>query len=1736
VAELDPISFVPSDADEAPEISFIPTQTQPVPTHKTATVRAAKADYALGEKSPGYDPLFQQMIEGREYNARQHAAFTEGLQWQAERNQIIEGIAKKQGGAVGKEDLEVLMSMSRLDFQQDPKTIFEKKFAEKYGSDHVASTMAETNNVYSKISGRRLTTIQDSNTRLLWEAQVFNTILEDENDNYKKVGTMSSVGDHLMQLVPFYSWSNVAGETPGAPTSFATLAGKNLREQIQYIRSLPLEEGATLARQVIAEIRSHSPLLAQKFAENLVQYSYSDEMFDNATSVLDLSILPAGTLLKAGVRATKNALGVGKFVPKPNTLVLAPWNEIKQATAPLVPGRTGFVGPTRPTPGVAQAVGEVEDIPNLGLRGGRDQADTAAFGPRVPEGRREATKRMIREDLDNLPPTDEGSGLSQLSGQALPSKDQYLRSWDRFFDAGGETQAARDAALAHRMAVQATAGTTDPGVVLSLAGDAKRASALETITRFQLMDGGSEGVIQIEKEMASYNNPWNWHANGTSMVNRRAIDMMDRMVRRGEELLEALGRSGRVARLPQDLLTIALAETAERLSNTYLKKVNDAFLDMVHIPAQANPANIDVMVMRLGKPGEALPMASRDEAIFHAEDIFGLQKGEYNVFQQGQSFYVGIPAHVRENSEKVLSATYTPARKSGDGWLTAAFGRLGSVDNYLSNEASAARKIAQHGQQNFRREVMRQLEFIQNLPRKQYRELKEMLIANRDGPAQKAHQDRGMWYENVAEWENAFFTKFNKLPTDDQTEAYAIFRQVNDTEWLMANLSIYRDKAIAGVEQLSIRMGAGMEEKFFEGVIRENIPWGNKDDASIGIFHHDSKTWSTDSLKNAETDASSPLTRARVEEYQKQGYRIAQVYDAQAAKLGQGAPDGLNYVLVKELDRKPISWKQLDYNPGGHVVYPYQWYVKQPLLKVGPGGKLYYHGDNSVMNFATEAEAIKYSKRMEEARQLLRAASPNLDAYLAKNLPYTREQFEGLFKNRLDIDQPIRHSQSGHTVYATDGDLARAHPNAVMSVNNSHDLTRHVNRQYTQDRDNILSTVRERNGILQIVPAEQLDPYAALQQGMNARIRSLWMNDYKHMAVKQWIEEFADVLEPSIDQLRSQPYQSLYNPKWKSVGGSELTAKSLAAGASRRAIMNFLGQRTELGEAIISFQNKVVSSIYDVAGQRTSTFVADHILPIINDPAQYARSAAFHLKLGLFNPIQVTLQMQTLAHVTAIAGVRDGTSALAAATWSRMYLHANDDVLAGSFGKLTKSGWSPDELMEAHQAMRSSGWAEIMGETAMRNDHYDQKLFRTSAGWVLDKGAMFFNEAERYVRMTAWFASYKHWKRANGTRPLDDGAISEILNRADLMSANMTRASLAEWQHGILATPLQFATYHLRIAEQLIGNRLTGMEKLRVLTMYSALYGVPTALGAGGIGGAIGGAALGMTQSGPLASVGQGAAGAIGMWPVYDDIRAEALKRNINISDNWLMSAFNSGLLGFSTQLLGREYAVSQRMGPGNNPLVRDALRKDEPLTKVLGGASSSIVGDLLSTTMPFMTALAGLAFGGGDGPELTLSDLNRVMSNISTWGALSKAHGILQYGKHYAKDGKSVADAMPIDAAMTLFGLTPQSTQDIYTRQGGQKDTANAQEPYKKQAIEEFRRSMQYRIQRDHDKADLHHRNALAYMKLGDFNPKQQLEFFREARKSLTDLEDRVPQQALKKSTASQYLNTFKTFHTPEK
>ena len=414
------------------------------------------------------------------------------------------------------------------------------------------------------------------------------------------------------------------------------------------------------------------------------------------------------------------------------------------------------------------------------------------------------------------------------------------------------------------------------------------------------------------------------------------------------------------------------------------------------------------------------------------------------------------------------------------------------------------------------------------------------------------------------------------------------------------------------------------------------------------------------------------------------------------------------------------------------------------------------------------------------------------------------------------------------------------------------------------------------------------------------------------------------------------------------------------------------------------------------------------------------------LKLGFFsafafNPSQMFLQASQVINIISIAGM-NGIKGTVHAGHLRKILFGAEDVAVEALAleRLAKSmDLEVGKVQEVAQLFRETlpnivtgdiielGTQASMGMSAdgtLGKAAYTAKKFGKAAYEV---GMIPFNAGEATAKSSAFMTAAVEFLEKNPKLSvLSESGRNYIARRTSTLTQNMSTASKAKLQTGLMAVPSQWLNYFFRTTEQVfIGRDLTIAERSRLGLMVMPFFGF-TGLG--------------------MAGVTDSVAEWLGLDPTKEQDKAIYIGMKYGLLD---------GFLNYYTPF---DVALGQRMAPAT--AVWDLYDKftQESVLSALGGPSGSIAGTGVG-------AMFNLVSNVSNGYTSTLTeDTLRVLRNFTGINNTAQAVGIMMDGVY--RNRKGLAQPLEMDetdAIIALTGFTPIEVTELYGRVGEYVDIA---------------------------------------------------------------------------------------------
>lgn len=1137
--------------------------------------------------------------------------------------------------------------------------------------------------------------------------------------------------------------------------------------------------------------------------------------------------------------------------------------------------------------------------------------------------------------------------------------------------------------------------------------------------------------------------------------------------RSSSDLLKLISDPVFIQRVSEEGLDEAMSSTVRKFNSQY-NKAEDGVISVIR--RKEDVTNTHLAEITLGRNNQEF-FDSQAMADGYAKFHYKLPKGSFTVDNVGDNkFAIKVVKTIDETDDNVRKQLRVDLEGETPPTYTSAFMSFVRAKDDLVGEQTARNQMSTvQGASEFIGVIKDEVKRIGKLDKKSANDLEDFLDAQRFhfNPRTK---EEGTFSGTLGQFESDWKAHHGRLPTEKEAQHYFAFERINNLDYMVRNFSLYRDKVRLGIENHQLRLDNKLSDVKIEGKTISALPAVEDDFARVAIIGNKTTDVQTAGIRKARSIGVDDHQIIQLTQFGEEALRKVP---------GLNLPEGaINYLAVKNSSASKLGLKQIPKRFGGHRQFKEQFAVKQPNLRKteidGQTKHHTYYGDTVFSVARTRSEAQALSKNMEKARQLLKEAQANprqalktFNDHVTNTLPISPREVRRMFTDvdgELSIDSPFVAVGNGEkAIDRISGEQFRQFGNIVNRNDSAHNILKTANLEFATERKGIPRSAQnigtEDNPIFNFSRAKALDVGSTLNRSAQRIAGRRSVDDLKIKAAEDFYAMFGDLLDTSkitrgVREIEENPYKFMIDPVWK----ENITDRERLRAAQnyRQSMIDLLSIKSETAKNVDSYRQKLADSILKSQGQKGVDLVEDHLLHRVSDPSQFFKNVAFHTKLGLFNPVQFFLQAQSVAHVVAIEGPVRGIRAAGAAAYTTILHRAGDPGIIKAAAKHAKT-WgykTTDHFEESYNALKRSGWDRVGRDIGVRGDFLEEQVVTGKFGQALEAGTVFFNKGEQFSRNTAWHSAYQRWREANPTKAFDDVGIQEVLKRADLLTANMTAASKARWQEGVWSIPTQFFSYQARLAEQMLGKRLTGAEKRRAFATYSVLYGVPAA------------AAL------PTA-----------VWPMAETFRKHAIDLGLD-TDGTLTNLFLEGIPATMFEAVtGNQYNLAERYGPNGLSILKDFINGDKTGIELFTGVSGTSLAGFLESAEPFGALLLSPIMDNGSYNSVGWQDFNRLLSNVSSYNQAQKAVIAYNTGEHFSKNGTLLDEGIePMQAVMMgLLGLQDQAVPDAFLKSELVRERRELVRIGKRRMLEEYSKSLRAYNRGDYDVANEHMRNTTA-------------------------------------------------------
>ena len=972
--------------------------------------------------------------------------------------------------------------------------------------------------------------------------------------------------------------------------------------------------------------------------------------------------------------------------------------------------------------------------------------------------------------------------------------------------------------------------------------------------------------------------------------------------------------------------------------------------------------------------------------------------------------------------------------------------------------------------------------------------------------SRKANDGKGAFFKNIGEMQGWYNLNFNRDPSYLEIKSYFNYVKVKEGERMIAELSEFRNRAIGGYEQKQLHyldgQGNVIKTKWFDGRELPHFPSGNE-----YIYIQGERTGQVKKLGKITTKYLNNLKEA----VNNGSSKVIEIYDVDHYPL-QGFDDALNnarvrYILTDKVETKPLEFNHVENRGGAHFEWDYDHYIKQADIRKQPDGEHLYTGDITVMPIASRAVGQKVTKIWNEIHDLLKIGDWESAKPLVAKLGIDWNQFTGWYhpgRNevgnvippRLNFNEPMQVVSKDKRIKDMDNSLDTRYKKLTDATRsgsaNNFKVAYNRERNSFADWGTINDIGTKNNPVFAHQPANFVDPISTMNRSLNRAINSVFMDDYKIYAVEHWLREAEPWLQVKgksgddvLRDIRSSPFWHFQNPDYRSDIDFALKAN---LESNRYKIRAFVGLPSTFDSWVHSFTNTLLDRAYLKGGpNKEATFLNSikhpiNVAPIwmlhrIKNPTDFIRGCTFNAKLGLFNPAQFIVQAQTHALIWSLEPQHGtvGTYAMLLHGWSRV--NKNPEILAKLDEYATKlngfgSKFRPGEWLEAMQELDKTGFSHVAGEYANLSKSYmpTTNFFQGQGMKFLRAGQTPFRLGEESTRITAWYTAFRKYREVNPTTPIDNIERQKILQHADLLTVNMSRASSSALNHGIFSMSTQFLNYQIKLAELFWSKRLgeTPLERMRIRAQivmgFGLLYGVSNTIGVTGM-------------------------------PFSDNLR-QHIEDDLGYipGEKWLTTLVNEGLPAWMLSMItGRVENVGDRFGSQGWTNIKQALNGSIPWWQAVGGAGLSTASRFASDAMHPFWQWGQSFIRGEDQFTIHADDLVQPFKQISTVSTGAKWWTAMQTSKWINNQEGYVTDVSKLEASiLALTGMSPQEQDDMFLRNQMVKGEIDAQKEAFKHAIIDYRRGLEAYRNGDPDQGDSFTRNARATLEIAGYPPEK--------------------------------------------
>lgn len=1030
------------------------------------------------------------------------------------------------------------------------------------------------------------------------------------------------------------------------------------------------------------------------------------------------------------------------------------------------------------------------------------------------------------------------------------------------------------------------------------------------------------------------------------------------------------------------------------------------------VPVQGKPR------VTLRNPTAAtVPVRDAEGKIIGERDVSQAQKPVMRpgVFSEGKGFYGVVTVPIDQNSKILRDAVVQLPGPRGfvDQILANAVPRLRTPEEVLSEKLMAERKVAM-----FTPGLFQQLAAKTSAPAAKAKRAETLRFNKAFKRSLENGQKNREWFKDLPELDAYYQRTEGRSPTDIEQQGYFAIKLGRIMEDAYRDLAVTKVMGRHGVERHvftkyeggapPLSKGEAIKSDEVLGSVMNEMPI---DHPNARVLIQEGDAFKSRLFRNLNDDDKALVEKVKTGE--RKGIKL---WNSESFPMqdfaGTKDREFIQYVVTDKLETRPLGSFKLPH-VDGRLEYDFPHYLKQGDFAYDEDNITHYLGDKTIMALERRAIGVKVAKSLNTARQaLLKGDEGIAEAQAAvRDLPIEWSTIRDKFNSgEWDKKADFHVIPSGKSVSDVPGALGDA-KNTFRSGSPHNQWARTFTG--ADDPHNIFamhSTNIVYNPGLSFRQAEFLDPYVSMNRSLSRLINSTYMEDVKFNSISDWMTRYGAKLNWGEYARQDNPYQAFVHAEL------DKTLPAYERGqieAERAMIKSFSSIPSTQESWVHTVEQWLADKSFtgDSATVRGTALLSKFSFDGAAKLPSILRAFAYRFGLGLFNPAQFFTQLNTYTTIYGLGGARAaGKGAMGALLHTVSNLPVVGKQALADLDKMaTRFGFRPGEWMEARQHMLDTGFHLVSKETnELRASMYPDKLFKSTTGMIFDAGDVFFNGGEKFSRYGAWYATWD-MKAANLSR-MDPVTRQSILQHADMMTGNMTKASRSALQEGLGALPSQFLGYWLRTAELFTGSRLSTAQKLRMFSAYSVLYGLPSGLALTGVGGLL-------TNT-----------------PMEQWLTKAAVDRGFLPENSRISQTFFQGLVSaMVSAATGRDYSLGTKFGIGPGRGL-DIWTEDKSIWQILTGPVGDMVGQTVGNSEPLVRIGWGAISGNDARRHLTPDDWRRPLSVINTYSTASKLWYALKYHEWQSKNENPILSNVSNSEAwmMAMLGIQPEAANRL--------------------------------------------------------------------------------------------------------